>query len=1042
MIARSFNKFLQKQSRAIYLGLLIAVIAGLVGLTSLPSGIYPEVIFPRVVILVESGDMAAQLLLPAVTRPIEESVSKIPGFRQVRSQTMRGTVETSVLFSNETDVELALQQVRGRVGELRSTFPVGSNVTIERLMPSVFPVLSYNLIADNLALPQLNEIAMYKIRPRLLQVPGVAQIQIQSAESREFAVEVDPERLSVLHLSLAQVATAVQLTNQVSVVGRSAEDRQQALIMGTGELFSVDQLKQVVVTSRGGTPITLGQIANVHEGSNDVLTAFSGSGKRAVLVSVIKQPTGNLLEIARAVNEELPRIQAQLPVGVKIQPVYDLAQLVAASIENLRDAIAFGVVLIFIVIFVFLRDWRSTFIAAATIPATVCVTFGIMALGHQTLNLMSLGGLAVAIGLVIDDAIVMIEGVFHNIQSGLSSELATARAVEELSGPIISSTITTVVVFAPLGLLEGVVGQFFIAFCYTLTSSVVVSLFLSLTLTPVMCGKFLRVSKPKKVLEKSDPKIKPAWQMPDLGKAVGRMLTHPRYILGVCLIMLICVIPISGLLERGFMPDIDEGSFVIDYYAPSGTSLADTDQIALRMEDILAEIKEVQSWSRRTGSQLGIAASATSQGDILVKLKPLAQRQRSTQQVMSEVREKLDKRLPGVDLELIQILQDLINDLADSPAPIAIKIYGNDEQVLKELSESTGKILQDIHGVVDVNSHVRPSATERTIRVDPIEAGRFGMTVSDILTQIQAALLGQTPTSVREQEKLIPVRVRYTDAVRKRYSEDLEAMPIFNLQGNVMPLKGLASIESKPGSMEIRRENLARMSLITAHLEGRDLGSAMDEVQAKMAKLKMPPGYYLAYGGQWASQQSAFLNLGLVLALAVILVYLVLVVQFHSLLTPIPILVAIPLSLFGVLTGLAVTHTPLNISSFMGIILLVGLVVKNGIILLTKVEQYQDEGCPIDESVAKAVNDRLRPILMTTICTLLGLVPLAFGVGSGAELQKPLAIAVIAGLSLSTLITLIVTPTLYKLIQNFEANRAEKKAAAKASQRSASPRID
>lgn len=1026
MIAQAFNNFLKGQSRAIYVSLLIAVVAGLVALASLPSGIYPEVIFPRVVILVESGDMAAQLLLPVVTRPIEESVSKIPGFRQVRSQTMRGTVETSVLFSNETDVELALQQVRGRVGELRSTFPAGSNVTIERLMPSVFPVLRYNLIADNIPLPQLNEIAIYKIRPRLLQVPGVAQIQTQSAETREYAVEVNPERLSVLHLSLSQVATAIQLTNQVSVVGRSAQDRQQSLVMGTGELFTADQLKKVVVTSRGGTPITLEQIATVHEGSNDILTAFSGSGKRAVLVSVIKQPTGNLLEIAKAVNEELPRIRAQLPVGVKIEPVYDLAQLVAASIENLRDAIAFGVLLIFIVIFVFLRDWRSTLIAATTIPVTVCITFGIMALGHQTLNLMSLGGLAVAIGLVIDDAIVMIEGVFHNIQSGLTPQDATAKAVEELSGPIISSTITTVVVFAPLGLLEGVVGQFFIAFCYTLTASVVVSLFLSLTLTPVMCGKFLRVSAAKKSLETSAAAASPGRKIPDIGKAIGHLLTHPGYILGVCVTMLISLLPISGLLERGFMPDIDEGSFVIDYFAPSGTSLTDTDQIASRIEDVLSKIKEVQSWSRRTGSRLGIAASATSQGDVLVKLKPLAQRHRSTQQVMSEVREKIDKRLPGVDLELIQILQDLINDLADSPAPIAVKIYGNDEQILKDLSESTSKVLRDIHGVVDINSHVRPSATERTIRVDPVEAGRFGMTVSDILSQIQSSLLGQTPTSLREQEKLIPVRVRYTDSVRKLYSENLVAMPIFNLQGNVMPLKGLASIEAKPGSMEIRRENLARMSLITAHLEGRDLGSAMDEVQAKLAKVKLPPGYYLAYGGQWASQQSAFLNLALVLALAVILVYLVLVVQFHSLLTPIPILVAIPLSLFGVLTGLAVTHTPLNISSFMGVILLVGLVVKNGIILLTKVEQHQDEGCGIDESVAQAVNDRLRPILMTTICTLLGLVPLAFGVGSGAELQKPLAIAVIAGLSLSTLITLIVTPTLFKLIQNFEAKRKEK----------------
>lgn len=1018
MISEAFNKFLNEQSRAIYLSMVIAVVAGLVGLGSLPSGIYPEVTFPRVVVLVESGDSAAQLLLPSVTRPIEESVSKIPGFRQVRTQTLRGTVEVSVMFSNETDIELALQQVRGRVGELRATFPLNSNLTIERLTPSVFPVLSYNLIADNIPLHQLNELAVYQIRPRLLQVPGVAQVKTQSAASREFSVEVNPEHLSALHLSLSQVATAVQLTNQVSVVGRTAQDRQQALIMGTGELFTADQLKNVVVTSRGGTPITLGQIGTVRDGANDPLTAFSGSGKRAVLISIIKQPMGNLLQIEKAVNDEMPRIRSQLPAGVRMEPVYDLAQLVSASIDNLRDAIAIGILLIFVVIYIFLRDWRSTLIAAITIPVTVCITFGIMAVGHQTLNLMSLGGLAVAIGLVIDDAIVMIEGVFHNMQTGLEADTAAQKAVNELSGAVISSTVTTIVVFAPLGLLEGVVGQFFIAFCFTLTASVVVSLVLALTLTPVMCRKFLIVKEGAGHAEPPgirDHRTKSLF--PSLSEFVRRFLLKPGVIVVTCLIMLALLFPLAAQLERGFMPDIDEGSFVLDYYAPPGTSLADTDQIASRIEDVVKEFPEVQGWSRRTGARLAIAASETSKGDILVRLRPLALRHRSTQQVMSALREKLDQRLPGIDIELTQILQDLINDLADSPAPVAIKIYGNDETTLKNVSTEVGAILKKIHGVVDINTHIRPSATERTIRVNPIEAGRFGLTVSDILLQVQTGLLGLNATNVREQEKLIPVRVRYTDTVRTQFSENPEAMPIFNTLGNVIPLKGLATIELKPGILEIRRENLARMGLVTAHLEARDLGSAMDEVQARLSKLKLPPGYYIAYGGQWASQQTAFLNLSLVLGLAVLLVYLVLVMQFHSLLTPMPILIAIPLSLFGVFIGLWITHTPLNISSFMGVILLVGLVVKNGIILLTKAEQHQHEGSGIDDSLVIAVKERLRPILMTTICTLLGLFPLAFGMGSGAELQKPLAIAVIAGLSLSTLITLVVTPTLYKLTQ-------------------------
>jgi CzcA family heavy metal efflux pump len=1018
-----FNRFLLTQSRAIYLSLIIAVIGGLVALCSLASGIYPEVVFPRVIVLVEAGDSAAQLLLPTVTRPIEESVSKIPGFRQVRSQTLRGNVEVSVIFSNDTDIELALQQVRGRIGELRNAFPANSVVTIERLMPSVFPVLSYNLIADNLPLERLNELAVYNIRPRLLQVPGIAQVKTQSACSREFAVEVDPARLSMLHLSLSQVASAIQSTNQVAVVGRNVQDRQQSLIMATGELFSVDQLKNVVVTARGGTPITLGQIAKVSEGTNDITTAFSGSGKKAVLISLIKQPMGNLLEIAKEVDRALPKIQGQLPAGVKIEPVYDLAQLVATSIDNLRDSICIGIALIFLVIFAFLRDWRSTFIAALTIPVTVSITFGLMFLGHQTLNLMSLGGLAVAIGLIIDDAIVMIEGIFHNIQKGQAADVATQNAVSELSSAVVSSTITTIVVFAPLGLLEGVVGQFFVAFCFTLTASVLVSLVLALTLTPILCRKFLKTKHQDGQGTAKQDEDSSIWQH-SLESLIRLLLSKPAPILAISLCILVFLPIISGQLGRGFMPDIDEGSFVLDYFAPPGTSLADTDQIALSIENVLATTPDIQSWSRRTGSQVGLAASETSMGDILVRLKPRGSRKMSTQEVMSAIRNRLDQQLPGIDIELIQILQDFINDLADSPAPIAIKIYGDDPAVLKHLSIEIGSRIKDIRGIVDVNSRVRPSATESTIRINPVEAGRFGLTGSEVLQQVQTALLGQTCTYVRDQEKLIAVRVRYSDTLRKHYSEEPGSLPIFNNAGTVLPLHAIASVELKPGTLEIRRENLASMALVTARLDGRDLGSAMEEVMSRLQKISLPSGYYFNYGGQWASQQTAFLNLSLVLALAVLLVYLVLVIQFHSLLSPLPVLAAVPLSLFGVFLGLWVCRVPLNISSFMGIILLVGLVVKNGIIVLTKAEQHQAAGVELEDSLVMAVKDRLRPILMTTTCTLLGLLPLALGLGSGAELQKPLAIAVISGLSLSTLITLVITPTLFKLLQGNRNRKA------------------
>jgi CzcA family heavy metal efflux pump len=1023
MMGQAFNRFLNQQSRAVYLATLLLVIAGILALFALASGIYPEVTFPRVIVLVEAGDVAAQNLLPGVTRPIEEAVSKIPGFTQVRTQTLRGMVETSVEFSNQTDIELALQQVRGRVGELRPSFPANANVTIERLMPSVFPVLSYNLSATNLSIPVLTEQAMYQIRPRLLQIPGVAQVKVQSAQSREISVEVDPERLASLQLSLSQVALAVQQTNQVTVIGRSERAHQQALILGTGELFQPDDFNKIVVATRGGTPITLGEIATIQDGSNDIVTAFSGNGRPAVLISIIKQPNGNLIEITDAVNRVLPDIMRQLPKGTEIQPVYNLANLVSASIDNLRDSILIGIALIILIIYLFLRDWRSTWIASATIPVTMAITFGLMYLGHQTLNLMSLGGLAVAVGLVIDDAIVMIEGVFHNLQSGLLPREAANKAVSELAEPVISSTITTIVVFAPLGLLEGVVGQFFSALSYTLTASVLISLALALTVIPILCQQFLKIPQKKSGMDQPKRGLFPQFPRFDFIQLVRKILPQSLWVLALSAIMIVLLLPLSGFLEKGFMPEIDEGSFVLDYYAPPGTSLSDTDHIARRIEQVLSQTPEVMNYSRRTGARLGLAASETSQGDILVRLQDLGQRHRSTPQVMQEVRQALASKLPGVDIELTQILQDLINDLADSPAPIAIKIFGPDPVVLKRLGDQVGDILQGISGVVDINRHTRPSATEETVRVNPVAANKFGLQVFDVLTQTQMALLGTTVTSVREQDKLIPVRIRYLDAKRKGYSEDLATTPIFNPNGAMAPLGSLAQIESRPGQLEIRRENLARLGLITGRLDNRDLGSVMKEVQAKISKLDFPTGYYVAYGGQWASQQKAFTNLSLVLGLAILLVYLVLVVQFRSLLTPLPILIAVPLSLVGVFLGLILLRVPLNISSFMGIILLVGLVVKNGIILLTYAQERLAEGHPLEVALQEAVELRLRPILMTTICTLLGLLPLALGLGAGAELQKPLAISVISGLTVSTFITLLVTPTLFLWLQRVKLFR-------------------
>lgn len=1005
---------LQKHSRALYLVIVLIAIAGGFAYVHLPSDVYPELSFPRIAVIVNAGDLAPERVLLTVTRPLEEATSQVYNVRWIRSKTIRGASELSIEFEPGTDMIFALHQVQSRIAEAQGNLPLGVSTTTELVTPSIFPVLSYNLTSKTLTQSDLYTLARYQIQPALTRVAGVARVQLQGGDIPQVAIEVDPEKLKSYHLSLSQVADALKRTNQIQVVGRLEESHQQNLVVATGEAVDLKDFgNMVVATPTPGVPVYLKDIARASEGYADRLSLVSVKKNPGVVINIFRQPNSNVVAVSDGIKQELSRVKSTLPLGVEITAGYDQSSLVKQAIDSVREAIAIGILLIIVVLFIFLRTWQSTFIAALTIPLSALASFGMLYLLKQGLNLMSLGGLAIAIGLVIDDAIVVIENIDRQLRHNLDPQQAVRQALVELSGPVTSSTATTVVVFLPLGLLSGVAGQFFTSLTITLASAVIFSWLIALTLTPMLAAKLLKkttspkASAPSKLSER-------------YGKVLALLLKQPLLPLSFATIVVVSATFAYNNLGTDFLPALDEGSYVIDYFAPAGTSLSDTDALASKIESIVAKSKDVRTWTRRTGSELGLFATETNTGDILVVLNDRDKRKQTIDEVMEAQRVEIAKELPQLEIEFHQLLQDQLNDMAGAASPMEVHIFGEAPNVLHELAEKVQALAGTIKGVVDITATSREGAPVLDLHVDPLAAGRIGLQPADVTQQVQDALLGRAATQIRRGDKLIDVRVRLSDVVRFD-AQQLKQIPIVGLNGVTLPLSALATIDKKAGEREITCENQQRYILVEGNLEGRDLGSAVKEWEQKISKMHLPVGYSYQVAGLYVSQKESFSQLATVLCLATILVYLLLVMQFRSLVQPLAILAALPLSFFGVEAALLMTGTPLNVSSFMGIILLVGLVVKNGIILLEYTNRLRASGLDVTEALIQAGKVRLRPILMTTICTILGLLPLAMGMGAGAELQKPLAIAVIGGLSLSTIFTLLFVPTIYLALEKLNS---------------------
>jgi CzcA family heavy metal efflux pump len=995
-----------RHSRGVVLLASALFAAGILAAFVLPSGIYPPLEFPRIVIIARSGTLPPQSMSLIVTRPIEQVVMTVPGVRRVRSKSIRGASEISAQFAASTDMVVALQTVQNRIAEVAGELPGDIQLQIERMTPEVFPVF---ILSFTGALPtaDLYDYANLVVKPEISRLPGAGIIDVQASDTREIEVVLDPAKLTAAGLTVHDVAAALKAQNTTAPVGRFEQSGLQHLALASGLWANTDDIAQAPVKVTDGAAIRVSDVGTVTRGSPDRTRLVTGGGRDAVVMAVSQQLRANVLELKAGLDSALAGIAKSLPAGLKITRVYDLAEFVHASIASVRDAILIGGLLAIAVLLVFLRDWRLTAVAALTLPMAVVPTFAFMWLLGGTINLMSMGGLAVAIGLVIDDAVVVVENIHRRAGEGGTS---VVDAVRQLIAPLVSSTLTTVVVFAPLGLLSGVPGQFFRALSLSLTVAVLLSLGLSISLVPLMSRWAAAHQRPTGELQ---GRLDRAY-----GRLLGIMVRNRLAPVAIAVALAAVTIVLFNRIGTGFFPAADEGGFVVDYLTAPGSALVETDRQVRAIERTIADTPEVAAYSRRTGSELGLFATAQNSGDIVVRLTPQDRRSRSSAEIITDLRERIHQAVPLVEVEFVQLLQDMLGDLEGNPEPIEVKIFGDDPEQLATLAGQVEEAMNGVEGIVDVVG-MQAGNPEMTWKVDPVAAGRYGLTVDEVSSQLAANWLGEIATDLRLADRTIPVRVRLPDAFRfdaNRLGDTVLRSP----EGKLLPIAAVATLSRENGQSELWRENLRPMAIVTGRLEGRDLGSGVQEIQGKLGAIRLPVGYTYEIGGQYQAQGEAFRQLLMVAALAVVLVFMILVVHFRAWLPAVLILLAAPLSLGGALLLLALAGDDLNISSAMGLILLVGLVVKNGIMLLDLSEQLHSAGEPFDRAIAHAGRVRLRPILMTTLCTLFGLLPLALGLGAGAELQRPLALAVIGGLALSTPVTLLFVPGLYAAVQRLK----------------------
>jgi len=998
-------EFSGRHGRSIVLIAAALAIAGAVSAISLPVGLFPQTSFPRVVVALDAGSRPADQTALLVTRPVEEAIRTVPGVLDVRSASTRGSAQVSVDFGWGRDMTASTLLVDAAIGQVLPSLPAGTAYAVKRMDPTVFPIISYALQSDSMSPVALRDLAQYQILPLLSSVNGLARVDVQGGETAEVEVLADPHRLADFNLGLADLATALSAGNALQAVGRLQDRARLYLLLADTSLTKLDDVANVVVRSDAAGLVRVRDLATVVPGVVPQYVGVSEDGKPAVLFNVYEQPDGNAVQVAAAVRAKLAAFA--LPSGVRLVNWYDQSELVSQSASSVRDAVLIGLVLAGVVLVAFLRSLRVTLVAVLVVPATLAASVVALSVLGLSFNIMTLGGIAAAVGLLIDDVIVMVEHIARRAGASEDGEAAVLPAAREFFRPLTGSSLATLIVFLPLGFLSGVTGAFSKALSVTMAAALAISYLMTAFAVPILTRQIVDFRKWK------DPGAAGGgWLGRQHGWLLDRLLRRP-WILGLVLLPLLGIGYLAyGKVPTGFMPAVDEGGFVMDYFTRPGTSFVETGREMAQVDALLKAVPEVATFSRRLGTGLGGDLGESYHGDYFVRLKP--NHARPTPDVMAAVLAQVQAEVPGVEVELAQLMEDLIGDLTAVPQPIEIKLYAADAGPLIGQAKKVAAAIGKIQGVVEVKSGVHLAGDALDIRIDPVRAAFEGVTPDDVTRAVDAAMTGTVATQMPQPTKAVGVRVRLPDALTLQLG-GLAALPIRAPDGHVLSLSRVATIVPVTGQPEISRDNLQPMIAVTGRIEGRGIGAAVGDVQAALAQPGMlAPGVRYELGGLYQQQQIAFAGLARVFAAALVAEFILLLFLYERFWLPIIIIACSLLSTTAVFTALWATGVALNITALMGMTMIIGIGTEMAIFYVSEYFDLAAEHEP-REALRVASANRVRPITMTTLAAILTLLPLALAIGQGSAIQQPLAIAIIAGLLLQYPLVLLAMPVLIAL---------------------------
>jgi CzcA family heavy metal efflux pump len=1007
----SVTDWLQKHRRSLLFLLAVFIAGGLGSAFRLPVGLFPSVHFPRVRVSLDAGDRPADRMSVEVTRPVEEALRGVPGVRGVRSTSSRGSADIDVNFDWGQDMVAAMLQVQSALAQASPEFPLGTSYAVTRMDPTVFPVLAYSLTSDRQTPTELRDMALYQLRPLFSAVQGVGHIGVQGGQVEAFQVTVNPARLQAMGLTFEDAAKALSAANVIRAVGRLEDHGKLYLILADTQFKDLTQIGRTVLRSGPGGVVLLKDVAVIAPSTEPNWTRATADGRDAVLLQVYQQQDGNTVQIARDIKAALAQFEAHMPAGVRIANWYDQSEIILGAASSVRDALLVGVIMAAVILLVFLRNLKVTLIAIITVPGVLAITMLLLDVLHESFNVMTLGGMAAAVGLIIDDAIVMVEHIIRRMRGGEGAHHGRVmRAAREFTQPLAGSSMATIIIFAPLAFLSGVTGAFFKALSLTMASGLVISFFVAWLAVPLLADHFL--DERDATQKEGGPFTE--WLHGAYGRLLGRLFDRPS-------LMLLGLVPflLAGLLSyhflgSGFMPSMDEGGFILDYRSASGTSLTETDRLARQVEAILRAAPDVETYSRRTGLQLGGMLTEANEGDFFVRLKPFPRRDIDT--VIDEVRSRVEKHVPGLEVEMAQLMEDLIGDLTAVPQPIEIKLFSDDEALLMATAPRVAEAIRRIPGVVDVKDGIVLAGDALDIRVDRAKAGLEGVDPEAVTAMAGNALEGIVQAHIQRGPKMIGVRL-WTPLDLRRRTTDLKALLLRAADGHLFPLGRVATVTPVTGQPQIMRDNLKRMIAVTGRISGRDMGSVVAEVKGALAAPGLvPKEAYYTLGGLYEQQRIAFAGLAVVFAAAVALVFFLLLFLFERFRPALCVLTTALLALCAVFIGLKVTGTELNISSMMGLTMVLGIVTEVAIFLVWEFRTVP-EHLDTRAALIEAGWHRMRAITMSTLAAMLALAPLALGLGQGSAMQKPLAVAIISGMAFQLPLVFLVMPVLFVLLR-------------------------